>query len=207
MTEVAPGMSAIAGGKLTTYRVMAADAVDFALGEQAKQNPSVTATIGLVGADGYHAIAANRARYAERYGWDEDRITHLLERYGAQIEDLGALIDADPSLGAPLAKAPQFLRADVVFAVRYEGALHLEDVLVRRVRLDLEQRDRGLAAADEILDIMRAELGWDDKKVKEELDLYAARVQAIREAESTSTDAEASAKIEAVTPVAPRVKL
>ena len=101
----------------------------------------------------------------------------------------------------------QFLRADVVFAVRYEGALHLEDVLVRRVRLDLEQRDRGLAAADEILDILRAELGWDDKKVKEELDLYAARVQAIREAESTSTDAEASAKIEAVTPVAPRVKL
>ena len=207
VTEVAPGMSAIAGGKLTTYRVMAADAVDFALGEQAKQNPSVTANIGLVGADGYHAIAANRARYAERYGWDEDRITHLLERYGAQIEDLGALIDADPSLGAPLAKAPQFLRADVVFAVRYEGALHLEDVLVRRVRLDLEQRDRGLAAADEILDILRAELGWDDKKVKEELDLYAARVQAIREAESTSTDAEASAKIEAVTPVAPRVKL
>ena len=207
VTEVAPGMSAIAGGKLTTYRVMAADAVDFALGEQAKQNPSVTATIGLVGADGYHAIAANRARYAERYGWDEDRITHLLERYGAQIEDLGALIDADPSLGTPLAKAPQFLRADVVFAIRYEGALHLEDVLVRRVRLDLEQRDRGLAAADEILDIMRAELGWDDKKVKEELNLYAARVAAMREAESTSTDAEASAKIEAVTPVAPRVKL
>ena len=143
---------------------MAADAVDFALGEQAKQNPSVTATIGLVGADGYHAIAANRARYAERYGWDEARITHLLERYGAQIEDLGALIDADSSLGAPLAKAPQFLRADVVFAVRYEGALHLEDVLVRRVRLDLEQRDRGLAAADEILDIMRAELAGTTRR-------------------------------------------
>ena len=207
VTEVAPGMSAIAGGKLTTYRVMAEDAVNFALGEQAKQNPSVTANIGLVGADGYHAIAANRARYAERYGWDEDRITHLLERYGAQIEDLGALIDADPSLGAPLAKAPQFLRADVVFAVRYEGALHLEDVLVRRVRLDLEQRDRGLAAADEILEILRSELGWDDQKVKEERDLYAARVQAIREAESASTDAEASAKIEAVPAVDPRIKL
>ena len=174
---------------------------------RAKQNPSVTTTIGLVGADGYHAIAANRARYAERYGWDEARITHLLERYGAQIEDLGALIDTDSSLGAPLAKAPQCRRADVVFAVRYEGALHLEDVLVRRVRLDLEQRDRGLAAADEILEILRSELGWDDQKVKEERDLYAARVQAIREAESTSTDAEASAKIEAVPAVDPRIKL
>jgi len=80
-------------------------------------------------------------------------------------------------------------------------------VLVRRVRLDLEQRDRGLAAADEILEILRSELGWDDQKVKEERDLYTARVQAIREAESTSTDAEASAKIEAVPAVDPRIKL
>ena len=207
VTEVAPGMSAIAGGKLTTYRVMAADAVDFALGDRAQERPSVTETIALVGAEGYRAIEAGRDRYAQRYGWDEDRITHLLERYGAQIEDLGALIDADPDLGKPLKHAPQFLRADVVFALRYEGALHLEDVLVRRVRLDLEQRDRGLAAAPEILEIMRSELNWDDAKVARELALYTERVKAIREAESTSTDAEASAKIVAVDPVAPRRKL
>ena len=207
VTEVAPGMSAIAGGKLTTYRVMAADAVDFALGDRAQERPSVTETIALVGAEGYRAIEAGRDRYAQRYGWDEDRITHLLERYGAQIEDLGGLIDADPDLGKPLKHAPQFLRADVVFAVRYEGALHLEDVLVRRVRLDLEQRDRGLAAAPEILEIMRSELNWDDTKVARELALYTERVKAIREAESTSTDTEASAKIVAVGPVAPRRKL
>ena len=204
VTEVAPGMSAIAGGKLTTYRVMAADAVDFALGDRAQERPSVTETIALVGADGYRAIEAGRGRYVQRYGWDEDRITHLLERYGAQVEDLGALIDADPDLGAPLKHAPQFLRADVVFAVRYEGALHLEDVLVRRVRLDLEQRDRGLAAAPEILEIMRSELGWSSEQAQKEFDLYAARVAAIRQAETASTDAEASAKIEAVEPVAPR---
>ena len=183
---------------------MAADAVDFALGDHAQERPSVTETIALVGADGYRAIEAGRGRYAQRYGWDEDRITHLLERYGAQIEDLGALIDADPDLGAPLKHAPQFLRADVVFALRYEGALHLEDVLVRRVRLDLEQRDRGLAAAPEILEIMRSELGWSPEQAQKEFDLYAARVAAIRQAETASTDAEASAKIEAVEPVAPR---
>ena len=204
VTEVAPGMSAIAGGKLTTYRVMAADAVDFALGDRAQERPSVTETIALVGAEGYRAIEAGRDRYAQRYGWDEDRITHLLERYGAQIEDLGALIDADPDLGKPLKHAPQFLRADVVFALRYEGVLHLEDVLVRRVRLDLEQRDRGLAAAPEILEIMRSELGWSPEQAQKEFDLYAARVAAIRQAETVSTDAEASAKIEAVEPVAPR---
>ena len=51
VTEVSPGMSAIAGGKLTTYRVMAADAVDFALGDRAQERPSVTETIALVGAE------------------------------------------------------------------------------------------------------------------------------------------------------------
>ena len=91
-----------------------------------------------------------------------------------------------------------------MFALRYEGVLHLEDVLVRRVRLDLEQRDRGLAAAPEILEIMRSELGWSPEQAQKEFDLYAARVAAIRQAETASTDAEASAKIEAVEPVAPR---
>ena len=64
-----------------------------------------------------------------------------------------------------------------------------------------------LLDSDVLAEILRKELGWDDQKVKEEHDLYAARVEAIREAESTSTDAEASAQIEAVAPVAPRVKL
>lgn len=204
VTEVAPGMSAIAGGKLTTYRVMAADAVDFALGTQAQSRPSVTESIALVGAEGYRAVQASKHRYAERYGWDKERITHLLERYGAQIEDLGALIDENPDLGRPLAHAPQFLRADIVFAVRFEGALHLEDVLMRRVRLDLEQRDRGLAAAPEILEILTRELGYTPEQEKKEFDLYAQRVDAIRRAEAAHTDAEAAAQIESVEPVAPR---
>ena len=207
VTEVAPGMCAIAGGKLTTYRPMAADAVNFALGDEAKSRPSVTETIALVGANGYRAVEASRAQYAARYGWDEARITHLLERYGAQIEDLGALIDENPELNTPLAYAPQFLRADIVFALRYEGALHLEDVLVRRARLDLEQRDRGLSAAPEILSIMREELGWSEEKAQAEYDLYAQRVASIREAESTTTDEAAAAKVTAAPQVSPRVPL
>lgn len=204
VTQVAPGMSAIAGGKLTTYRVMAQDAVDFALGERAKDLPSVTENIKLVGAEGYEALAARADALAQQMGWDASRTEHLLERYGAELADVIALIEEDPTLGAPLAQAPQFLRADVLMAVRAEGALHLEDVLVRRVRLDLEARDRGLAAAPEILDLMAAELGWDTPTRDKELELYRQRVEAIARAQEETQDADAAAQVLAAPAVAAR---
>lgn len=192
VTQIAPGMSAIAGGKLTTYRVMAEDAVDFALGETAKARPSVTESIELVGATGYSAAEAQRAKIAQIHGWNDERMTHLLERYGSDIHELLALIEEDGSLATPLAHAPQFLRADVLFGVRFEGALHLEDILIRRVRLDLEQRDRGLSSAEEIIEIMSEELGWDAATEQHELDTYKARVEAIAAAENETTDSAAT---------------
>lgn len=202
--EIAPGMSAIAGGKLTTYRVMAKDAVDFALGPLAKTMPSVTEDIKLVGAEGYEAVAARADQLAAEHNWDRDRTEHLLERYGAELLDIIALIDEDPSLGEPLKNAPQFLRADVLQAVRAEGALHLEDVLVRRVRLDMEATDRGLSAADEVLAIMAAELGWDDTTINHEKTLYTERVAAIAAAQNHTTDAAAAAEVVGSQPPAPR---
>ncbi len=202
--EVAPGMSAIAGGKLTTYRVMAEDAVDFALGERAKNLPSVTEGIKLVGAEGYEALAARSQAIGQQMGWEADRVEHLLERYGAELEDVMALIAQDPAWGQPLAAAPQFLRADVLQAVRAEGALHLEDVLVRRVRLDLEASDRGLAAAEEIIGIMADELGWDDQRQALELDTYRQRVEAIAAAATQDQDAPAAALMQAAPQLAER---
>ncbi len=149
VTRVAPGLTAIAGGKLTTYRVMAEDAVDHALGE---------------------ALA---------------RVTHLLDRYGSETLDLLAAIDAAREQGAepgdldqPLEAAPEYLRGEVAWAVTHEGALSLEDVLTRRVRLDLCQRDRGLGAAIEAR-----------KKA------YAQRVEEIAAAEAEATDAAAVAHL------------
>lgn len=204
VTEIAPGMSAIAGGKLTTYRVMAKDAVDFALGDEAKKRPSVTENIPLVGANGYQAILGSIDTIAAQQNWSEDRKEHLLERYGAEVIDLVSMIEAEPELGKPLINAPQFLRADVAYAVRAEGALHLEDVLVRRIRLDLEQRDRGLSSAEEILQIMTPELGWSEEKTQEELDLYRQRVEAIAAAEKTTEDSAAAHCMDDMEQVAPR---
>ena len=196
VTRIVPGLTAIAGGKLTTYRVMAADAVDHALGEAgAKAHPSATADLPLVGAAGYHDLARRAGDIARERGWTLARVTHLLDRYGDELPALLETIDADPSLGEPLGVEPAFLRAEVAWAVTHEGAAHLEDVLLRRVRLDMERRDHGLGAADEVLEVMAPLLGWDAAAVEAEKAAYASRVEQVLAAQEQATDAAAVAQL------------
>lgn len=194
VTEVIPGMVAIAGGKLTTYRVMAEDAVDFALGGEAKKRPSVTFDLPLLGGDGLDAVRNQAGRLGSKYGFDEDRMKHLISRYGSELPELLAVIDEDPSMGEPLASAPQFLKAEVHRACAVEGALHLEDILIARVRLNSEARDRGAAAVDEVAEIAAAVLGWDAERTEKEKENYRARIAAEVAAEEETTDAAASAE-------------
>lgn len=198
VAEVAPGLAAIAGGKLTTYRVMAEDAVDFALARMlgkkaAKQRPSRTEETPLVGAAGYVAWQSQRDRIAEDEGWSTERVQHLLDRYGDELPDLLEILAANPDLREPLTHADAYLRVEVAFAVTHEGALHLEDIVRRRIRLDYEQRDRGLAALPEIAEIAGPLLGWDEARIAHEIDTYRARVEAEAAAEQTRTDADAVA--------------
>ena len=200
VTRVAPGLTSIAGGKLTTYRVMAVDAVDHALGEAlARAHPSTTADLPLVGAAGYHELAARAGDIARERGWTLARVTHLLDRYGDETPALLELIDSDDGAarryGEPLERASAFLRAEVAWAVTHEGAAHLDDVLLRRVRLDMERRDRGLSAADEILQVMAPLLGWTKKDVAAERAAYAERVAQIAAAQAEATDAAAVARL------------
>lgn len=194
VSEVIPGMVAIAGGKLTTYRVMAEDAVDFALGkEMAKAKPSPTFDLPLLGAEGFEAAANQASRLGAKYGFDADRMYHLVRRYGSELPDLLATIDEDPTLGKPLDAAPQFIRAEVHRACTVEGALHLEDIFIARVRLNSEARDRGAAAVDEIAEIAAAALGWDEARTEREKANYRERIAAELAAEEQASDAAASA--------------
>lgn len=193
VAQVAPGLTTVAGGKLTTYRVMAADAVDLALGQRARALPSVTDRTPLLGADGYWATLRRAPHLMARYGWDATRTEHLLDRYGSLIGDLTDLIDADPALGEPLATAPDYLRAEVAIACRDEGALHLEDILCARIRLNSETRDRGASAVDEIADLAAEWLAWDADRLAAEKQNYRDRVAAERAAEDEDTDAAAAA--------------
>ncbi|MFH5821967.1 glycerol-3-phosphate dehydrogenase/oxidase [Georgenia sp. AZ-5] len=193
VTEAAPGLTVIAGGKLTTYRVMAKDAVDFVLGPaRARALPSVTATTPLVGAEGLQAVTRQRGAIARRLGWTAERVEHLLGRYGSEIAVLLDMIDADPALGRPLEQAPAYLGAEVAFAVTHEGALHLEDILTHRVRLDFESPDRGVAALDEIAAVAAPLLGWDDATAAREKENYRAVAEAVLAAQREGTDAAAA---------------
>ena len=116
---------------------------------------------------------------------------HLLHRYGSLLGELTDLVDADPSLGQPLEHADAYLRAEVVYAVSHEGALHLDDVLMHRTRLNYEQADKGVGALDEIADLIAPVLGWDDQRRAEEIEAYRARAQAEHDASLEVDDAEA----------------
>ena len=186
-----PGLTVIAGGKLTTYRVMAKDAVDFALGGRAHSLPSITHTIPLAGAEGLRVLQRQAPTIARRYGWTKGMLDHLLHRYGSLLSELTATVDADPGLGRPLQGAPAYLRAEVAYAVTHEGALHLDDVLMHRTRLNYEQADRGLGAVEEIADLMAPLLGWDGATRARETTAYRERAEAEAAAELEPDDESA----------------
>ena len=199
--EVEPGLTAIAGGKYTTYRVMAEDVVDFALKDTEPGRTSLTRSVPVIGAQGYQALLRDKAQLAAKYGFDEIRTDRLLFRYGTLLHDVLALIDEDPSLATPLEHAPRYLRAEVLYAVRAEGARHLADVLERRTRLDYEVRDRGVAAADEVAALMAPELGWDQAAVGREVAAYRRYIDARLAGEGSATDDEVAARIAPVSEV------
>ena len=198
-----PGLTVIAGGKLTTYRVMAKDAVDFAIGQRSAALPSITDKIPLVGAVGLGAVRRQARPWASKYGWTPQMVDHLLHRYGSNLRDIVALCEADPALARPLEHAPAYLRAEINYGVTHEGALHLEDLLLHRTRLNYEVLDRGLGALPEIADIAAPLLGWDDERKAAEIASYTARAAAEEAAEQEPDDATAERTRLAADDVAP----
>ncbi|KAA1418122.1 glycerol-3-phosphate dehydrogenase/oxidase [Mumia zhuanghuii] len=191
-----PGLVVVAGGKYTTYRVMARDAVDAAanaLGVTRVIPACVTEDVPLLGADGYAALWNRRTLLAARTGLHEVRIEHLLRRYGALIHEVLDLIVDDRTLGEPLGGADDYLRAEIVYAVTHEGARHLDDVLTRRTRISIETFDRGTASCEEVAELMAAPLGWRREQVEREVEHYRARVDAERESQTMPDDETADA--------------
>ena len=189
-----PGLVVVAGGKYTTYRVMAKDAVDEAvraLGDVSSE--SVTASVPLVGADGWPALWNRRQALAQQSGLHVARIEHLLGRYGSLIHDVLALIADDPQLAQPLPSSDDYLRAEAAYATTCEGALHLDDVLARRTRISIESWDRGVDAAPVVADLMGDVLGWGPGQRQREIEHYRARVAAEREAQLQPNDLTADA--------------
>ncbi|GAA2520471.1 glycerol-3-phosphate dehydrogenase/oxidase [Pilimelia columellifera] len=186
------GLLLVAGGKYTTYRVMAADVIDRAARRIDRDIPaSRTGQLPLLGADGFRAAWRDRADTARRHDMSVGVLEHLLERYGTVAIELLALIATDPALAAPLPGAPEHLAAEVAYAVSAEGALHLDDVLTRRTRISIETTHRGTESAEAAAGVMGAVLGWDDDTRRREVDRYLGRVAAERRSQRAADDAAA----------------
>ena len=159
------GMITVIGGKLTTYREMAEDAVDAAIEIADEAFPRRVRR---------HRTSRLRLRGAE--GWEEaaGADLHLAERYGGESGVLDAMIAADPSLGEPLVPGLPYRRVEAVYAARYEMAVTLDDVLSRRTRARLRNRDAAAAAAEDVAALVGAELGWSDDERAAQIAAYRA---------------------------------
>ncbi|MFJ2356014.1 MULTISPECIES: glycerol-3-phosphate dehydrogenase/oxidase [Frigoribacterium] len=192
VAHTVPGLVVVAGGKWTTYRVMAEDAIDEAVAALDGRIPSsTTMEIPLIGAEGYHAAWNKRGKIAKAFGVHKVRIEHLLNRYGTTTDEILDLIRDDPSLAEPLPGADDYIRAEVVYAASHESALHLEDVLARRTRISIEAWDRGESAAPVAAKLMAGVLGWSDDEAEAEVANYLKRVAAERASQLEPDDESA----------------
>jgi glycerol-3-phosphate dehydrogenase len=188
-----PGLVLVAGGKYTTYRVMAEDAVDAAVAGLPGVPPSRTAHLPLVGAHQWDVVRDSAPQLATGWGLPEQTVSRLLRRHGDRIGDVLELARSRPELARPLTGAPGYLAAEVVHAVTAEGALHLDDVLTRRTRVSIETGHRGVESAPEVAALMAAALGWDEERTAREVEHYTARVDAERESQRMPDDRTADA--------------
>ena len=194
VSRIMPGLVSIAGGKYTTYRVMAKDAIDAALPDLPETTgPCVTQERPIIGADGYRALVDQLAAQSQRWGVTPDRMQRLLERYGSLVAEVLEPIASDPRLAEPVHAAPDYLNAEIVYAVTHEGALHLDDILARRTRIAMETRHRGTESAGDVARLVAPLLGWDAVRVASEVSAYVARVEFERASQEQSGDAEAEA--------------
>jgi glycerol-3-phosphate dehydrogenase len=195
VARVAPGLVAIAGGKYTTYRVMAADAVDAAAADlPGRARSSITDKVPLVGADGYHALVNQADHLAAQHGLHPYRVRHLLDRYGSLVTEVLAEAEGKPELLKPLDAAPDYLKVEVTYAASHEGALHLEDVLARRTRISIEYPHRGVDCAEQVAELVGEVLGWSAETKAREVEVYRARVEAERESQTEQSDEGADAR-------------
>ncbi len=194
VSESVSGLITVAGGKYTTYRVMARDTIDLVAHELPKKvPPCCTHEIPLLGAEGYFGAWNQRETTAQESGLHVSQVEHLLSRYGSLVGEVLALAADRPELAQPLEGASAYLAAEIVYAASHEAALHLEDVLTRRTRISVETFDRGLRAAPAAARLMGSVLGWDESTIQRELRHYRLRVDAERESQEQLDDLSADA--------------
>lgn len=176
--QSASGLISVTGGKLTTYRAMAAEvvtAVERALGRRPSR--SLTDRTPLPG--GEIRSLEESLRAAELEVGDAVIARRLVEAHGARWQEVAALTAAEPALARRIVRELPYLLAEVVYAVEQEMAMTLADVLVRRLRIAYEVRDHARSAARVATAVLAGRLGWDNDRARAELERYEAEVERV----------------------------
>ena len=183
------GLAVVAGGKLTTFRVTAHDALAAALAS-AELAPVSLRDVALVGAAGFGAAMAATAVTSRVTGLTEDQVRRLLGRYGSLVKEVVETTATSNPL-RPLSGFPECLRGEIAYGVTHEGARHLDDVLSRRTRASIETPDRGELAMVEAAEIIAPLLGWGRRESEHERERYLRRRTALIAAEAIDDDVTA----------------
>lgn len=175
-----PGLVLVTGGKYTTYRVMARDAVDAAVAERATTSagrvvPCRTDQLPVLGADGFVESWAGREEVAAEFDLPVETVEFLLRRHGSEVDEVLSLGAANRGLFERVEPRAGYLRAEVVHAATHEGARDIEDVLLRRTRLALEVPHRAAACAETVAGLIGPVLGWDAAERRERVAAYRDR--------------------------------
>lgn len=158
------------GGKWTTYRLMAQDAIDRAGELLGKSADSTTENHFLVGGEQYRFEDWHKLQ--SQYGLPADVCQHLMQTYGNRAERVAELTKEHPHLAQKLTDTLPFLNAEVVYQVRQEMAVRPRDVLARRWRLELSDWQLSASLTPQVVELMAAELGWPDTVCSEQIASY-----------------------------------
>jgi glycerol-3-phosphate dehydrogenase len=180
LIEGSGGLVTITGGKLTTYRRMAADVVDLLVKRDGVKAPCRTDEISLGCSRGLETVLSETRDALEAVGLSLDRAELLVRQHGEAAPVVLGLVADDPELGRPLTPHTDHLIAEVVHAARFEGVATVDDVLSRRMRISLRERDAGMPSAPRVAAILAAELGRSREWELEQVRAYAAAVRAER---------------------------
>jgi glycerol-3-phosphate dehydrogenase len=177
ITDHPSGLVTIAGGKLTTHRLMARQLVDHVqkrLAEEFDVTPRSECRTREP------LIGAQTARLFVGDVVDERTNRHLLDTYGSDAAWVLAYAEENPRLAAPITPALPYLMAEALYAVQHEMALTLCDVLIRRTHVIYETWDGGLSAARAVAEVMAPRLNWDEDEIEQQVAAYAAQVTLTR---------------------------
>ncbi|HEX8983384.1 MAG TPA: glycerol-3-phosphate dehydrogenase/oxidase [Ktedonobacterales bacterium] len=171
------GMVIIVGGKLTTFRRMAQDTVDVLSKRDGMPLSRPTEKLPLSGAINWKRTKVKLGQRCIQLGLDAEIEKSLAFNYGGHALEILDLVEKRPELGARLIPDLPFIRAEVIYACREEMAIHLNDALARRMRIELEDHERGAGIVSVVAGLMAEELGWEPTETQDQIDQYTRAIK------------------------------